>query len=395
MNIATISEKAANFQTVGANWRRRFTGILLTTLTLFVAASSVQGQVTGLKVSGDFRLRFESTSKQQPTDTPGVLDPRYREVVRFRASATSQINDMVTFGARLATGSADDPNTADVTLGDFVNDLGVSLDEVFLNFKYQGLAISGGKISNPFLKTDLVWDGDVNPQGVAASYTVPGNGKISPKFVGMYSVIDEQTVNPDSYMWGGQVQLGIHSNSDWGLTLAGGFYDYTIKSLANADAGDTRSNFLTTVTTSTQSAVDAYLSDFNLFDAIAIVEYRGLGERTPIRFIGDFVKNTGANVDEDKGFMLDLFVGQVSSKKDLRFRYGYSKLETDGVLAAFSNDNTTIPSNYQQHTVTAEYVVLDNTTLDLTWYYFRRNKVAADEENDFISRLRLNAIVKF
>jgi hypothetical protein len=385
-----------------SKWRCRSRSILSAALVVLLAfsAGSLQAQIDlsqKLKFNGDFRLRFESTTKQEPGATPDILDPRYREVVRFRAGLSSRINENINFGVRLATGSPDDPNTADVTLGNFVDDLAVSLDRVYLELKHQGLTLSGGKIANPFLRTDLVWDGDVNPQGVAASYAVTGSGKFTPKFTGMYAIIDEQTTNPDSYMWGGQVQFSMQPDPDWSLTLAGGVYDYTIKSLTNADAGDTRSNNLTTVSTTTASAVTTYLSDFNLLDAIAIIEYRGAGQRTPVRFSGNFVKNNGAAVDDDMGFMFDLFVGRASQRKDLRFRYGYAKLETDAVLAAFSNDNTTLASNYQQHTVTIDYVALDNTTLNLTWYLFRRNKVETGSgiDNDFISRLRLNAVVKF
>ena len=67
------------------------------------------------------------------------------------------------------------------------------------------------------------------------------------------------------------------------------------------------------------------------------------------------------------------------------------------MLAAFSNDNTTIPTNYQQHTVTADYVALDNTTLNLTWYYHRFDKpnVSQGQTDKWVSRVRLNAVVKF
>jgi hypothetical protein len=132
-----------------------------------------------------------------------------------------------------------------------------------------------------------------------------------------------------------------------------------------------------------------------LLDAIAIIEYRGLGERYPIRFVGDYVKNLGAEVNEDQGFMLDLFIGRASKKNDLRFQYGYAQTETDAVLAAFSNDNTTIATNYIQHTLAIDYVVLGNTTLNLTWYLHKDKLHVGSGSNDFLSRLRLNAVVKF
>ena len=369
---------------------------------LFIPAAIVKGQdqssaLPKLKFNGDFRLRFENTTKQEPNSVnPDILESRFREVVRFRAGLNSQINDKINFGVRVATGSPDDPNTADVTLGNFVDDLAISLDQVYLEYYSNGLLVSGGKIKNPFMSTDLVWDGDVNPQGVSASYSVPSQGNVAAKVIGLYSIVDEATIYPDSYMWGGQVQLALTASPDLGITLAGGFYDYTIKNLSHADAGDTRSNYLTTVSNG-GSVQSMYLSDFNLIDIIGMVDYRGFSEKYPLRVRANFVKNNGAEVDEDSGYMLDLFLGRASVRNNLRFQYGYAKLETDAVLAAFSNDNTTLASNYEQHTVSVDYVVLDNTTLNLTWYYFRRNKVdpALELDNDFISRIRLNAVVGF
>jgi hypothetical protein len=373
---------------------------LSSALALFMSVSvfvhPAQGQtdvLSNLNFSGDFRLRYENTNNLPVvTSIPDLNNSvRHREVVRFRAGATKNINGLLKFGVRFATGSSDDPNTADVTLGSFVNDLEVSLDRVYLEFKYRDIYLAGGKFANPFLRTDLVWDGDVNPQGIAGSYTFSRIGKITPKFIGVYSIIDEQTIEYDSYMFGGQMQLAFRPASDWSFTLAGAIYDYTIRSLSHADAGDWRSNYLNT-------NGNGYLSDFDLADVIAIIEYRGFGESYPIRFVGDFVKNTHSAAEhrgEDEGLSLDFFLGRVSKPKDIRVRYGYSEAETDAVFAAFSNDNTTIPTNYIQHTVTFDYVVLDNTILNLTWYLHRRKEVVNDMSNEFISRLRLNVIVSF
>lgn len=367
--------------------------ILLSALALFVVSSagSVEAQTDPLNFSGDFRLRLERTTRQEVhnQNQPGVRDPRTREVVRFRFGMNKKINGLFNFGARIATGSPDDPNTTDITLGDFVNDLTISLDRVYMEMAYKNLFLTGGKFANPFLTTELVWDGDVNLQGVGVSYTFGGSKKIIPKITGVHYIIDEQTNNPDSYMVGGQMQLAIRPGPNLSLTLAGAYYDHKIRSLANAKSDDIASN-------NTTANGTAYLSDFDLVDVIAVVEYRGLGERYPVRFVGDYVKNRGAAVAEDAGFGFDFYLGQASKKKDLRFQYGYAELETDGALAAFTHDNTTIPTNYQQHTLAVDYVVVENTTLTLTWYLYRRDKVVpAGAENDFFSRLRLNALVKF
>ena len=337
---------------------------------------------------GDFRLRYENTSYQDEVES------RNRGVLRLRAGMSYEINDLLNVGARLATGSADDPNSTDVTLSNFVDNFEVSLDRAYLNLTYQDFFLTGGKFANPFLRTDLVWDDDVNPQGVAASYTLSQFLQVTPKLTGMFFIVDEQSMGSDSYMFGCQPSLKIAASQYWSVTLAAAYYDYTIGSLSNADSGDIRDNNLNPDGT-------AYLSDFDLLDAIAVVQYRGFGERYPIRFVADYVKNLGAEVSEDQGFSLDLFVGRTSKKNDLRFRYGYSEAETDAVLAAFSHDNTTMATNYRQHTATVDYVVLENTVLNLTWYVYRRDEAQprydtpTTDSDEYVSRLRLNVEVKF
>jgi hypothetical protein len=213
----------------------------------------------------------------------------------------------------------------------------------------------------------------------------------------MYSIIDEQTTNPDSYMVGGQAQVRFQPSNVWNLTVAGGYYDYTIKSLTHADTGDTLSNHLNATRT-------AYLSDFNLLNFTAIADYRVLGVRWPIRLSTDFVRNLGttsAPEGEDEGLAFEASIGRITARKDTRYRYGIGRLETDAVLAAFTNDNTTFATNYFQHTFGVEYVASPNALFSVVWYLFRRDQVEVgpgtgpEFDKNFVSRLRLNVTVSW
>jgi hypothetical protein len=347
---------------------------------------------SGWNIAGDFRLRYEDTTKQEPNTELGRLDPRHRTVIRFRGGVTRKINSQLDFGVRIATGARGDPNTTDVTLGDFVDKFEISLDRVYLGWAYKGVTLYGGKFVNPLVRTELVWDDDVSPQGFGATYAFTKSKRIVPSFTTVYSIVDEQTTNPDSYMAGGQMQLKVQTSKVWNLTLAGAYYDYTIKSLTHADAGDILSNRMNAARTN-------YLSDFNLVDAVGIVDYLGAGARWPVRFSADWVKNLRAANGDNKGFWVETTVGRASVKKDTRYRYGFAKAETDAFLAAFSNDNTTFATNYQQHTFAADFVASSNAIFNATWYVFRRDQsgpgTGIDPGRSFLSRLRLNATVSF
>src|SRR3546814_10896411 len=92
---------------------------------------------------------------------------------RGRLGATWAASDRITVGARLATGDADNPNSSDVQLSDWLDDLDVSLDMAYLRYDFDRLSLYGSKMPQPFARTDLVWDGDVNPQGIGTTYKAP------------------------------------------------------------------------------------------------------------------------------------------------------------------------------------------------------------------------------
>ena len=100
---------------------------------------------------------------------------------------------------------------------------------------------------------------------------------MKPRVVGVLYLVDEQAAGPDSYMAGGQAQLAMQGVGRPGASpWPGGYYDYTIKSLRSADAGDTRSNRLA-------RAASAYVSDFDLLDGTFSVDHKGFGKRYPVR----------------------------------------------------------------------------------------------------------------
>ena len=272
-----------------------------------------------------------------------------------------------------------------MTLGDFVDKIEISLDRVNLEFKYKDVFFSGGRILNPFVKGQLVWDDDVHPAGLGWTYTLTRSKRVVPKFVGVYSIVDEATVNPDSYMVGGQMQTLVRATPNWSVMLATGYYDYTIQSLSKADAGDIQSNYLT-------PDRSAYLSDFNLADAVVTIDGPTWSPRYPLRVVANYTKNLGAAVTEDQGYAFDIFVGRASAKNDTRYRYGYSVAETDAVLGAFSHDDTTFATNYKQHSLSFDYMANPNLLLNATSYIYRRANVP---QADHIFRLRLNATVIF
>jgi hypothetical protein len=130
----------------------------------------------------------------------------------------------------------------------------------------------------------------------------------------------------------------------------------------------------------------------------ACASWTGIAEHWPVRLLAEYVHNSGARTSGDTAYNLELSAGRAREKGDWRFGYGFSQAEVDAVLAAFSHDNTTLPTNYRQHTLYVSYLPLENLTLDATYYRYRPYSaefVGAGDPGDWLDRVRLNFQVAF
>jgi hypothetical protein len=337
-----------------------------------------------LAVTGDVRLRAQGDYSDE--------DGRDRNStqVRARLGATYKVSDRITIGGRLVTGDGDDPNSTDVQLSNFVDDLQVTLDLAYAQVNFGDLKIYGGKVPQPFTRTELVWDGDVNPQGISSVYKrALGNGGAF-RANALAFVVDEQAAADDSTMLGAQLGYDSPALGAWKYDVSAAYYDYDLGSVLGGDPGDFRTNLLD---------VDGrYLSDFNLSDLIVGATWTGAGDRWPVRFVGDYVRNHGAATDADTGYGADIIVGRASKTGDWRVTYGYSQADADAVLAAFSHDNTSIGSNYKLHSLTFDYVPTPRTMVSAIWYHYSPEDAlyaGSNDPDDWLDRLRLAFLMSF
>lgn len=348
------------------------------------APAPASSTTSRLQVSGDLRVRGQG----DVSDSDGR--DRWSTQLRGRLGATYRINDRITAGARLATGDADDPNSTDVQLSNWLDDLDVSLDQAYLRFHFDGLDLYAGKMPQPFTRTELVWDGDVNPQGLGATWkhALAGGGTLRAN--GLAFVVDEAAGGPDSTMLGAQFGYDTPKSGRWSVELSGAYFHYNLGSIAGADAGDFRSNL--------RDGNGDYLSEFHLANAIVGVNYIGFGERWPVRVVGDVVKNLGAATDDDSGYGVDVTVGRASQPGDWRLTFGHATAQADAVLAAFSQDNIGIATNYRMHALTADFVPMPKTLVSAIWYHYRPYDAihaGSNAPTDWLDRFRLAFMVSF
>lgn len=341
-----------------------------------------QFRIPGLDVSGDLRLREEiNFSDADARD-------RWRTVLRARIRAAYQFTPTLAIGAQLATGDPDDPNSTDVTLGNFDDDLDMSLDQAWVRYSSGGFTAVAGKFPQIFQRTDMVWDGDIVPEGVGAIYAATvGNARFDARAI--YFIIDEAQSARDSDMIGGQATAAVPLSPALTFNLAGGYYHYRLAALGGADAGDFRSNLI---------VGGRYLSDFHLLDGIAALTWHGADPRWPVTFTANYVRNFGAAVPADTGFNLELSAGRVAQPGDWRFVYNYSQVGVDAVFAAFTNDNLALATNYELHGLDISFVPMRDVVLDLVYYHYRPLDAlyaGTNDPRDWLDRIRLNFLVNF
>src|SRR3546814_12861330 len=106
---------------------------------------------------------------------------RSRTAVRARLRASYAIDDHFTIGTQIATGDPDDPNSTDVTLGSFVDDFAVSLDQAWARYRNGGLTDHAGKFQQPFQRTEIDRKRDGEGKSVSVRVDRGGNRIINKK----------------------------------------------------------------------------------------------------------------------------------------------------------------------------------------------------------------------
>ncbi|KAF3977182.1 MAG: hypothetical protein HFP77_08545 [Methylococcales symbiont of Iophon sp. n. MRB-2018] len=137
--------------------------------TMSPAITKALDWATRIKLSGDFRFRHENIDKDDPD---GVHESRQR--IRARLKVATKINDNVDVGFRLVTGGGK-TSTNQSLEGSFTGKK-VFFDRAYLSWNpsfANGLTTTFGKFKQPWYNASshgLLWDSDVNPEGVALIY---------------------------------------------------------------------------------------------------------------------------------------------------------------------------------------------------------------------------------
>lgn len=337
-----------------------------------------------INIKGDVRYRY------QYTDDSSTSSTREEDLLRARLSVEGKVNDRITAVIGVATSSAPgNPRGANVQLDGAFSRKSLYLDLAYFDWNIAGGAhLIGGKMKIPFARPgqSLFWDNDVNPEGLAFTYSAGS------MFGSAWSYWIEENVQTgvaantatrsDTKMYG--VQLGnrfdIGSNN---LVIAANYYD-----LAAAEGrrpfynGAANGNSLT--------ATGGLAYDYQVVGVMA--EYNTKLADVPLQVWTDFAKNLDA--EYDTAFTLGTLVGKASNPGTWELGLAYMLVEKDALFAQhIDSDFGGGLSDVDGWVLRAGYAPLKNWVLNAT-YFKNANNRDVGTEYDF-DRLMLDFNAKF
>ncbi len=287
--------------------------------------------IENFKLFGDLRYRHEYT------DDDTASQSRHRHRLRARVGLTGKVNDQVNATVALASGSSESATNTNQELTGAFSSKNIWLDLAYFDIhpeKVKGLNIHGGKIKNPYGKvgnSDLMYDTDVRPEGIAAIYkkTLSENTNLLGVFGGYW--LQERGADVDTGLWAGQVTLThkIPDIEDCSVTAGAGYFNYT--NIENQVAlGTSAVNFR-----GNTNSGGVYATDFDIMRTFGQVSFSVSDQ--PCMVFGEMLMNTSANSNEDTGYLVGAGVGKCKNPGSWQAVYNYRDLQADCTPAALAD----------------------------------------------------------
>jgi hypothetical protein len=342
---------------------------------------NLSAAMSELRIAGDVRVRFESRTGVLPNGDASERD-RYR--YRFRAGLTGKMANNWSWGFRLETSNGS--RSSNVTMADDGGPYGkvsdtVNIGQIWAQWTPNpNFTLTVGRMANPLVSTLMVWDADINPEGLAEQFK-HRDGKVEysatlAQF--LYSAASTQNAfgsgatpgakTDDLYLlaWQGGIKYYTGEGTASFFQINPTIYNYAQRNNFNPVAF--RGNFT--------PANGAGINDLTVLDIP--IEYDWVMNGTPVRLFGDFAINFDASdratkygrpdlSNQDKAWQVGIQYGKAVNKGEWDVRAGYQS------TAAFALDPNLVDSdifdsrtNMQGFVVNGNYALGAATTFTLT-----------------------------
>ncbi|MBL7222989.1 MAG: putative porin [Candidatus Brocadiae bacterium] len=359
-----------------------------------------------VKFNGDFRYRHEWTDDEDKSRE------RARHRVRLRLGLEAHPTEDLDLYVRLVTGG-DNPRGTNQTLDGAFSSKDLMLDRAYVDWhpaSLQGVHLLAGKMAQPWRhpgSSQLIWDSDISPEGLAATSETPIT-ETTRAFATVGSFwVDESSSDEDILLWACQVGVTHEIAEAAKFTLGGSYFHYhnlqgrTPLFDPTTGYGNTTQTVTKTTTLDCTAGGDpvicteeseVYTQGYRLWEFFCVFETTAAG--LPMALYGDYVNNTAATSGQDTGWLVGCTLGTAKAPGTWQLDYNYRRVENDAVIGAFTeSDFHGGRTGGEGHKVTAAYQVNKAAQVALT--YFLSNDEDESANNDNYRKLQVDFKVKF
>lgn len=379
-------------------------------------APGAAGNPAALNTDYPFATRFPAGVDLDDNGLPtgNATDDVNRLRLRARLGVLAKINDTVSAGLRFTTGNVTDRVSTNQTLGSGFNKYSFLLDRAYIKFDpVEWASVSGGRIPNPWFSTDLVWDEDLNFDGVAVNLrNVTPTQSLRPfATAGWFPLRADNPPNAEKqWLAGGQIGAEYDLSSSTRLRLGLAKYHYSrieARTDTNFDAIGPlpgygryehssalrqKGNTLVLTNPGAGAAFGETTPIYGLaskFEPWVLTATADLAHFDPVHVLlsaeyvkntgfdrGDILRRTGLNLTDgkDTAYHVRLMVGMPSVRlaDDWQVFASYKYIGSDALIDGFTDSDFGLGgTNLKGFVLGGSYGLYRDTAVGLRWYSAR------------------------
>jgi len=389
----------------------------------YKAKSGMADWVDAVRFNGDFRGRYDGLYK----DVDGMVD-RHRWRYRLRYGVTVDMLDDFEMGFRVGSGdvsglsSTVDPISQNTTFENNGAKKGIYIDLAYASWNpLKGpdwnAKTTIGKMENPFVFSDAVFDRDYTPEGVAQSVGYRLNDVHALKAIGSAWALDEISGSSlDPYFFGAQGRWDATWNTKWVSTAGIAIFSIINRDkldnddVPNINVGNDRAPVAGSNLPAPTYAFNSIMADAGVTYTVenGIPTYNA---KFPITVSGDFMHNNSAP-DKNQAYSIGVIFGKSGKRGLWDLAYRYKHIEGNAWYEEFLNSDSGAyyptalansgqaagyrpGTNIKGHEVKLQYSPFDALTMGATGYFLEAVDPTPGVGGSDIIRVQIDAVLKF
>lgn len=353
------------------------------------------------KFGGDIRLRYQGETK---------TGSKHRDRGRFRLryGFETKPNEQMKVAFRMATGenktNGPEQTSTNQSFTNTFQNKHVWIDRAYVEYKpfsltdlflLEDMTVVGGKFANPFFTTDMVWDGDINPEGGAVKFTPVLGGIDMFLTLGFLPFGESSSDSNDPKLYAGQIGFApkiMGRSSKFAIAL----YSYD----------DIKGMTWNTYSANYTPAVNNTLDGTNLKYDYDIVEFNAeyspldvelFGFMLPLQLQFSYVSNeANRSAGETDGWVAGWKLGKAKEKGSFELYYNFREVGRDAVYALVSDsDFHGGGTGAKGHKFGGTYQILPNSSIGVNYFRTSPYKVAATGTGKNINLYQIDWVTKF